>query len=135
MIEGGSRRAHLLYSAGAAVAVQTVDVRVAAPALPRLLRFVGFTRFGGFWGWYPYALVALGIVLAAAGVLAYAADATRLTVIGLSLGLSLIVVGAILLGRDWVILRFALEGRMRWVVIIGTLVVLQLLRVLARQFL
>jgi hypothetical protein len=133
VIEGGSRVMHLLYTAGAAAAAQTVDLRVAAPGLRDVARAVSTTRFGGFWGWLPYATLVSGAVLALSGGAAYVAGARPGGFMALSFGVPLTVVSLALLGRNWVIMRFALEGWGRWIAIGLTFIGIRVAFVLARN--
>lgn len=133
VVDGGSRTMHLLYTAGAAAAAQSVDLRVAAPGLRGFMRNVSFTRFGGFWGWFPYAVVVLGIALAIAGGSAYAVGAKPGGFIALSFGIPMTIVGLVVLARNWVIMRFALEGWGRWIIIVLTVIGIRVALIFARD--
>jgi hypothetical protein len=133
VIEGGSRTMLLLYTVGVAAAAQVVELRVAAPGLRDVGRSVSFNRFGGFWGWFPYAVTALGIALVVMGAALYAGNGGEGASFAIAFGASLALVGVILLARNWVIIRYALEGPWRWVVFIGTFFVIRIALTAARE--
>jgi hypothetical protein len=133
VVDGGSRTMLLLYTAGAAAAAQMVELRVAAPALRSVSRSVSFNRFGGFWGWLPYALVVLGVALGVSGGAAYAVNARGYALGAMSFAVPLVVVGVLLLARNWAIMRFALEGWGRWIAIGLTIAGIRVAMIVARN--
>lgn len=119
VLEGGSRLVLIAYTAGAAVAVQSLQVVLHARYVRGALRLVDLSRFGGFFGWLPYAFVALGGLLLLSAAAGFTIGERGYAAAVLSVGVGFTIVGLFLILRNRVIQHIDMSSRWTQALVIG----------------